>query len=146
MRQASNSPDSRADTAVVMECPGHSIWLDDSERPENHRRHGRVKCQHVGCTLGTVLDLSASGLRIRGSGQPRVVTGDTFTMTIQTLEGPMLAPVKVAWTRRLGWRKQEIGVTFMEVGPALSRALASLARASANNEVITPWFRSRGAA
>ena len=100
-----------------------------------------MKCLDIQCTLGTVLDLSASGLRVRVSGGLRVAKGDRFTMTIQTLDGPMLAPVEVTWTRRAGWRKHEIGIVFREVGPALSRALAGLARASANNEVISPWFK-----
>lgn len=130
-----------------MDRSDHSLWATSDAKPENHRRHGRVKCQHIACTLGTVVDLSASGLRVKGSGRPKVQTGDRFTMTIQTLEGPMLAPVQVAWSRKLAWRRHEIGVTFLEIGPALSRALTALARASANNEVITPWFRqgkSRG--
>ena len=124
-----------------MDPSDHSLWADPGKKPENNRRHGRVKCQHVACTLGTVIDLSASGLRVRGPGIPRVKAGDCFTMTIQTLDGPMLAPVEVAWARRIGWRKHEIGITFREVGPALCRALTALARASANNEVISPWFK-----
>jgi hypothetical protein len=131
----------RVDTAFTMDGSNHALWTASDAKPENKRRHGRVKCQHIGCTLGTVVDLSASGLRIKGPGKPKVVAGDRFTMTIQTLEGPMLAPVAVAWTRKLAWRKHEIGVTFLDVGPALSKALTALARASANNEVITPWFK-----
>lgn len=130
----------------TMGAPEHSLWSNPGAKPENNRRHGRVKCQHIGCTLGTVADLSASGLRIRGPGKPRVHVGDCFTMTIQTLQGPMLVPVQVAWAKRLGWRKHEIGLTFREVSPALARALAELAGASANNEVIGPWFKGKGAA
>lgn len=125
---------------------GHAIWSLSEAQTENLRRHGRVKCQDVGCTLGEVIDLSASGLRVRAKGRVVVSKGDVFSMTIQTLEGPMLAPVCVAWVRRTGFRTHEIGITFREAGPALSRALSALARASANNEVITPWFKGKKAA
>mgnify|MGYP001013570306 CR=1 FL=1 len=133
-----------------MEPAKHMLWQTSESTPENKRRHGRVKCRDIRCTLGTVADLSASGLRVTARGPRRLSAGDCFTMTIQTLDGPMLAPVEVAWIRRNGWRKHEIGIRFREVGPALARALAALARASANNEVISPWFqqgqRGRGAA
>ncbi len=125
----------------------HSVWKrPGDESSANKRRHGRVVCRDVGCTLGEVLDLSASGLRVRGKGRPAVCVGDRFSLSIQTLDGPMLAPVQVAWVKRSGFRKHEIGITFGETGPALVRALAALARASANNEVITPWFKSDHAA
>lgn len=122
------------------------MWSRDDQSPENLRRHGRVKCRDVECTIGEVLDLSASGLRVRAKGALALRQGDVFSMTIQTLDGPMLAPVQVAWVRRTGFRTHEIGITFRESGPALVRALANLARASANNEVISPWFKGKGAA
>lgn len=124
----------------------HSVWKKPEQSPENQRRHGRVKCHDICCTLGEVLDLSASGLRVRATGKLPVRKGDAFSMTIETLDGPMLAPVRIAWIRRVGFRRHEIGVTFVETGEALARALGTLARAAANNEVITPWYRRSGAA
>lgn len=124
----------------------HAIWTRSEAETENLRRHGRVKCHDVGCTLGEVIDLSASGVRVRSKGRMAVCKGDAFSMTIQTLDGPMLAPVRVAWVRRTGFRTHEIGITFGEAGPALRRALSALARASANNEIISPWFKDRKAA
>ena len=125
----------------------HSVWKkSEDDRAANQRRHGRVVCRDVGCTLGEVLDLSASGLRVRAKGRPIVEAGDRFSLSIQTLDGPMLAPVQVAWVKRCGFRKHEIGITFGETGPALTQALAALARASANNEVISPWFKGDRAA
>lgn len=128
------------------EANGHLIWSRSEPAAENLRRHGRVKCHDVGCTLGEVIDLSASGVRVRAKGRVSVRSGDAFVMTIQTLDGPMLAPVRVAWVRRTGFRTHEIGITFSQTGPALTSALSNLARASANNEVISPWFKERGAA
>ncbi|MBX3362431.1 MAG: PilZ domain-containing protein [Phycisphaeraceae bacterium] len=133
--------------ASTPDNPGkHTVWRGPEQSHKNHRRHGRVKCHDIYCTLGEVLDLSASGLRIRTTGKLSVRKGDAFSMTIETLDGPMLAPVRITWIRRVGFRRHEIGVAFVETGEALARALGTLARAAANNEVITPWYRRSGAA
>lgn len=115
----------------------HDIWNEcETKRTVNQRRHGRVKCQDIRCTLGAIEDLSASGLRVSGKGRIPVQAGNVFLMTIHTLDGPMLAPVRVAWVSKLRWRRFEIGMTFCEVGPELSRALCSIARRAAHNETI----------
>lgn len=115
----------------------HDIWNEvEPNRVANQRRHGRVRCQDIHCTIGTVEDLSVSGLRVSGKGRVPVQLGDTFSITIHTLDGPMLAPVRVAWVSKLRWRRFEIGMMFCEVGPELSRALCSIARRAAHNETL----------
>lgn len=116
----------------------HTLWSAPAKGP-NNRRHGRVKCQDLSCTLGEVLDLSASGMRVRRAGNPIVRKGERFSMTVQTLDGPMLAPVEVTWIRKTGWRRHEVGLSFIEIGAALSAALATMARSSAHNEVFRDW-------
>jgi len=59
-------------------------------------------------------------------------------MTFHSVEGPVLAQAKLAWLRKRGWRRWEMGIQFIEPGEVLRAALSSTARAAASNEVVKP--------
>jgi len=82
---------------------------------ENRRRHGRVRTQETMCTLGAVLDISASGMRVRCEDRPRLRQGELATITLATPAGLLALDVGVAWTRRVGFREGELGLVFGEM-------------------------------
>lgn len=105
--------------------------------PETPRRHGRVLCQEVTCSFGEVQNLSGGGMRVRMRRRPPQV-GTKFTVTLETLEGPMPVECTVAWTRRVGLFTHEAGLHFETLDEATRTKLNGLARASAHNETIRP--------
>jgi hypothetical protein len=105
----------------------------------NKRRHGRVNCQEVTSSMGAVLDLSASGMRIQTRRKPPD-QGEILDLTVTGTEGPCLFRVKVMWAKKLGFMKHEIGFTFVDVTPENRQMLASLARQVAHNETFRPWL------
>lgn len=111
--------------------------LRDSDAPTNNRRAGRVFCQDVTCSLGEIRDLSASGMRVRTRQKPPPLN-QPFTMTLESLDGPMVIACEIVWVRRTGLFQREIGVTFRGLDDRTRMALARLAQASAYNETIRP--------
>jgi len=101
------------------------------------RRHGRVRCLDIECTFGDIMDLSASGMRLRTNQRPPTV-GGSFATTIIGLDGPVEFTGVVVWTKRAGFFKFEVGIEFRELSAQMRTALARLARASAHNETMRP--------
>lgn len=101
----------------------------------NGRRYGRVLCQDVKCTLGTVLDISAGGMRVRSRRKPPK-PGTTLVVGLRALGGEIVVECTVKWTRARGLLFHESGLQFMESTPEMRRALVELARAAAYNETI----------
>lgn len=99
---------------------------------ENQRRHGRLRAHSVHCSFGTVVDISASGLRVTTTkglrpGQERIVE-------IHTLDGPFAARVRVAWTRKAGMLSKQAGLEFIELCPRARGILNALARSAGSGE------------
>lgn len=105
---------------------------------DNRRKFGRVVLQDIGCSLGQVLDLSASGMRVESATKPVVQVGQTFGMVLQSMAGPVNVVALVTWIRKTGWRKHQLGLHFVNPTSELRRAICELARGVASNEVVRP--------
>ena len=112
--------------------------LGSAQEPDNRRRNGRVNLQEVTCSLGQVLDLSSSGMRVQTKVQPTLKAGQIFGTILETFAGPLQIAAEVAWVRQAGWRKHQIGIRFVDPSPELRRAINELARSVASNEVVRP--------
>lgn len=111
----------------------------------NNRKAGRVRCQYVTCSLGEVRDLSATGLRVLCKRNPGIAAGQVICFRLSTLEGaelPIMA--HVAWVRKAGWFKRELGMKFLDVSAELRLALLQLCRASTYNESLNDPQRKTG--
>ena len=93
-----------------------------TEDTSGRRRSGRLRQEEVWCNLGQVKDLSSSGMRVIGKHVPKkpVITRIMGPAVEVTVSG------EVKWSKRLGFRKHEMGVEFIEVTPELAEALTSL--------------------
>lgn len=109
-------------------------------KSSQRRRHGRVVCQDVTCSLGQILDLSASGMRVRCKGKPPKV-GVTIATTIESFDGLLFVGCSVSWVRHVGFMKNEIGVTFVALTPLMQAALARIARGAPHNDTVVPSVR-----
>lgn len=107
--------------------------LGDSGSGDNRRRAGRVFTHHVECSLGTVLDLSATGLRVRTGMRPGVVVGEVFWMTIGGYSGKFQVKCQCAWVKKAGWFSHEVGIHFLEVDPESRAHLTEIGRSANTN-------------
>lgn len=104
-----------------------------TESAPEQRRHGRLRMQDVECSIGEVLDISASGMRVR-TKMKLPDEHQVFVVTLTTMEGPMAVLTRVRWTRKTGLFTREAGLEFFDVGPKTRQALIELAGRVAHNE------------
>lgn len=121
------------DTKLMRFAVGHSPASTTSVKP-NCRRHARYACANLTCTLGEVVDISDSGIRVRCKGKPDVETGQITTLHIECNNKACTLAAKIVWTHRIGFRVYEIGIEFSNLTPELRAALEGAARPSALDE------------
>lgn len=95
-------------------------------QPKNagtRRRHGRLPQETLVSNVGDVLDISAGGMRVISSSAPKEYA--QIQIEGYTLPGTLSA--QVAWTKKRGFRKREVGYRFIDVTPKMAQALTAIA-------------------
>ena len=93
-------------------------------RPLSDRRQsGRCKGSRLGCSIGKVIDLSGGGLRVRCPTR----LSSQMDVKLWTAKRQITVPAKVAWVRRIGFRKYEIGLEFRDLSPETQKDLSTFA-------------------
>ncbi len=87
------------------------------------RKSGRLNQETVACNLGSVINLSGGGLRLLSR---RRLNGILNVELWDTHRGLRLRG-KVAWCRRIGFRKHEVGVKFLNITPDIASDLSAIA-------------------
>ncbi|MFG0251254.1 MAG: PilZ domain-containing protein [Phycisphaerales bacterium JB038] len=96
---------------------------------DNRRQRGRVHMQQLRCTLGTVTDLSGSGMRLLSRRLHRDDLGRTVLVHFEQAQ-PMLAlPAVVVWIRRAGLLRHVVGLRFLGLTEAQQCLVLQLAHA-----------------
>ena len=110
-----------------------SLRLSRFVGPRDGRRiPGRVAQELLVSDLGPVLDLSPGGMRVLATRPPvgklavRIRAGDV-SLTLRS---------SVAWSRRLGFRRHEIGLAFIDVDENAAGILATIAADHRARQVI----------
>lgn len=95
------------------------------------------------CSLGEIRDLSALGAYVACKGRGGPKPGDTLPFTVTGLDGDIQLTAKIAWRKRTGWFRYELGVEFLKPDAAAKAALGALARTAPMNEVFqrAEWLR-----
>lgn len=100
------------------------------------RRKGRVRCKMLECSLGRVTDLSASGMRVQRPSRLENRIGEHVGVVLAHLEGELHLRCRVRWLRASGFRREEIGLQFLNVTPQLERNLYAIAQCAADRLTI----------
>jgi len=112
---------------------------DDTESSEqsrpDKRRHGRLRCCAVQCSLGEVIDMSASGMRILSKRKVSMQEGTLTEIRIGHPPTDIKVRVRIVWKYRRGFRQHEIGVEYDQLTPSLQSALCAVARSAAKREI-----------
>lgn len=112
-----------------------------SVQPDGHpkRRHGRIRCQDVECNLGVILDVSASGMRIRS--RKSLPVNKPCAIRLATSDYCVEIEAIVRWCARAGIFAHEAGLEFVSVHDDARRILCELARTAASNDTIAREVR-----
>ncbi|MEM9414149.1 MAG: DnaJ domain-containing protein [Planctomycetota bacterium] len=107
------------------------FWPTKSKEPGSagwrHRKAERFGTASVKCQLGTVIDMSATGMRLACDKKPPVVVGNVYTTKISFDDGAMPLQVQVRWLRRKGLKRYELGLHFVALKSGADRVLEAVA-------------------
>ena len=103
---------------------GFTLWftipLDHYRQAADERRaHGRLSQELLQSSLGPVLDLSIGGMRVHCTRAPK----GQIDVILQDLEAPVTVRADVMWTRRIRFRRYEVGLAFPHVPPDVAKQL-----------------------
>ena len=102
----------------------------------NQRKNGRIAAQDAHTALGQVLDISASGMRIRRRGRRPVSVGDAFLLDLYVCGRAVRLPVEVMRIQKAGWRTHDYGLRFGELPPEMRAQFGQVARMAAKHVSI----------
>ncbi|BAM02658.1 PilZ domain-containing protein [Phycisphaera mikurensis] len=105
-------------------------------RQQNQRKNGRLAAQDAHTALGEVLDISASGMRIRRRGTKPVEVGSHFLLDLYVCGRAVRLPVEVVRIMKSGWRSYDYGLRFGELPPEMRAQFGMLARMAAKHVSI----------
>ncbi len=85
--------------------------------PDERRAQIRVPQSELHCSLGPVLDITSAGMRVMCRRTPKE---NWIKFDLNTTVEPLPVRAKVVWAKRLGFRKHEVGLRFIQPSPELS--------------------------
>lgn len=105
-------------------------WNSAGNNPESRgkREEERFSTDLLTSTLGDVIDLSGSGIRVRRKSASGVAVGQLVKVTIKSDQCQVTLKCRIVRVRKIGLRECDIGLAFVEIRPGLRAALQSLAR------------------
>ena len=98
-------------------------WTRFIGHRDGRRIPGRLPQEMLVSNLGPVLDLSTGGMRILATRHPSQAELD---ISLHGGDVRLRLDAKVAWVRRLGFRRLEIGLTFLNVDDHMANLLAKI--------------------
>ncbi len=101
-----------------MQEPAKSSILR-GELPDDRRSQIRVPQSELHCSLGPVLDITSAGMRVMCRRIPK----DEVKFDLNTTVDPLPVRAKVVWAKRLGFRKHEVGLHFIQPSPELGNLI-----------------------
>jgi len=89
------------------------------EVPDDRRAQIRIPQSELHCSLGPVLDITSAGMRVICRRIPK----DEVKFDLNTTVDPLPVRAKVVWAKRLGFRKHEVGLHFIQPSPELDNLI-----------------------
>ena len=83
---------------------------------DDRRENMRIAQNELASSLGQVLDISVSGMRVICRHIPKA---EHIDFQLNTTVDPISVTGKIVWTQRLGFRKHEIGLSFINASKDL---------------------------
>jgi hypothetical protein len=92
------------------------------------RRSERYRAAAVRCAIGDIVDVSSTGMRVRGSGAPPSEVNQILQLNVSSERQHVNCSARVVWRRRVGLRGFEMGLEFINTGRGARAALVQFAR------------------
>ncbi len=109
---------------------------NSSDTPENRRNGGRMRIGDLECSFGELLDISATGLRVRRGGLIPAVPGRKVKVVVGSHVGMLKITCQVMRSRRVGLFGHEVGLRFVDLTDEGHELLSRIAREA---PVVAEW-------
>jgi len=106
--------------------------LPPPARDERGRSQVRLSLDGVECNQGRVVDVSLGGVRIESSRVPR----KAVLLTLDDGEDSITLRAKPVWSKRLAWRRFEIGLIFVDLIEDDEAILSRIAMTNRNRRTL----------
>ncbi len=106
-----------------MQFRPHLAWSRFIGHRDGRRVPGRLPQHMLACDLGPVLDLSTGGMRLLST---RHLSGHVVAR-LRGDQHDLKIPCQVAWIKKLGFRRYEVGLTFLDLEDGVTSLLARIA-------------------
>ncbi len=93
-----------------------------NEHPDNKRSTGRIACELVRSSVGKVLDVSRTGLRVRSRKKAGKID-DIVIFQVTGANGQTALKAKVVWTEKRGFRNHETGLELVDMSERQRREM-----------------------
>ena len=103
---------------------------------KQNRRHGRVQCEMLTCKLGEIVNLSASGVMIRGKGTPQLTTDSRTALDLKCLDHDLHVTARVAWIQQEA-RSFSMGLEFVDVTSEQAQRIRELLPIAAAVQIVS---------
>lgn len=103
----------------------------------NRRKSGRLMCAGLFSSLGVVADLSAGGCRVQCTHWRSLPMGGTFHVTLEGDGMAVLLTARIVRKTRLGFRRYEYGLEFIDMTDQQRQMLAELSRITSVKRVMS---------
>ena len=105
------------------------LWnLGSASGWKRPRGNERFSAHDMMCALGTVMDLSRSGMRVRCDHKPPLEVGESMPLTVGPDGQKIKVSGQVVWKKRCNWRSFEMGIKFVDLRPGMAEVLECLAQ------------------
>lgn len=106
--------------------------MDDSER---RKAAGRFRAQNLRSRLGPVMDLSITGMAVLCTSSYERIIGEQSTIWICMHRGEKFPfQVQVRWSRKLGFRRHKVGLSFVDLTPQQRMLLTDFGSRAGSHE------------
>lgn len=94
----------------------------------NRRKHGRLICEGMVCSLGEVIDISASGLKVQATWSFGLQRDRSLKIRLGGFGCETAVPVRIRFIRRHGLFKCTMGLEFLVLTHDQQEVVSLLAR------------------
>ncbi len=129
---ASNSESAFRDPLDDLNPVNEPTSSDDDGIAEK-RHAGRLQCPYLDCFMGSkrfgeVVDLSAQGIRLFRKGGFKWRVGQSISITLRWHEDQVAVTARILRARKVGFRRHDVGLQFVDPSLEVQAAITSLAR------------------
>ncbi len=97
--------------------------LDNDRRCDERHENNALSCQ-----IGSVVNISSSGMKLKCEGKPPIKVGQTIDIKLDSGSQRVSVQASVIWIRRRGFKSYLVGMKFINIKDSLKAAIDSLGK------------------